>query len=262
MGPHLFTHLGWQPLAIGGGRPALYAFGGDLGPAVILVSILLVAAAFAIARHLAAERRRKELADYAAHRGLDFTPEPGAIYSDYMAFEPFDRGHSRRAKNLIRGRTGNVEWSMFDYRYVTGSGKNRRAHHYGIVSAKIPLLLPRLTIRPEGVFDKIAGAIGFDDIDFESDDFSRRYWVKASDRKAAFDVIHPRMIEYLLEVPARHWQIVGPTIVLARSGAYSTQELDTVAAMINGFVERLPDYLWTDRGIRPAPRDPRRGSDR
>ena len=58
--------------------------------------------------------------------------------------------------------------------------------------------VPDLLIRPEGFFDKVAGAFGFDDIDFESEEFSRAFFVKSSDKRFAYDVLHPRMLELLM----------------------------------------------------------------
>ena len=40
-------------------------------------------------------------------------------------------------------------------------------------------------VRPEHVFDRLASFLGFDDIDFESVEFSKRFMVKFADRKFA-----------------------------------------------------------------------------
>ena len=60
------------------------------------------------------------------------------------------------------------------------------------------LACPELTIGPEGFFSKIAQAVGYDDIDFESHEFSRQFCVRSRDKKFAYDVCHARMIEYLM----------------------------------------------------------------
>ncbi|HCT45315.1 MAG TPA: hypothetical protein DF699_08890 [Phycisphaerales bacterium] len=58
--------------------------------------------------------------------------------------------------------------------------------------------MPDMLIRREGIFDKIASAFGKNDIDFESAEFSRKYYVQSESRKFAYDIIHPRMMEFLL----------------------------------------------------------------
>jgi hypothetical protein len=52
---------------------------------------------------------------------------------------------------------------------------------------------PSLLIRREDIGDKLIGGLGFDDIDFESEEFSRDFWVKSDNRRHAYGVIHPRM---------------------------------------------------------------------
>jgi hypothetical protein len=81
------------------------------------------------------------------------------------------------------------------------SGKSRRTttHEFSYVIVDLPYeRLPTLFIRREGIFDAVAGAFGFDDIDFESAEFSKRFHVKSDDKRFAYDVIHPAMIEFLL----------------------------------------------------------------
>ena len=58
--------------------------------------------------------------------------------------------------------------------------------------------VPSLKIRREHLFDRVASFIGFDDIDFESSEFSDRFHVKSSDKRFAYGVIHPRMMDFLL----------------------------------------------------------------
>ncbi len=55
-----------------------------------------------------------------------------------------------------------------------------------------------LLIRPEDLSDKIASTVGFQDIDFESKEFNKRFRIQASDKKIAYDIIHPQMIEFIL----------------------------------------------------------------
>ena len=213
-----------------------------------------VALAVVIIGYLAAEKRRKELAAFAFGMGLDFTHSPGWVHDRYSAFDPFDRGHSRRSRNLVHGHRHDIDWEMFDYRFKTGSGKNQQTHRYGVVVGRVPLALPTLRIRPEGFFDKLAAVVGFDDIDFESDHFSRKYHVSCHDRKRAYDLIHPQMIEYLLTLELHNWQFGGPCIIICRSRRYDVSDLPRVMEAIEGFVQRVPEYVRQDIGVvRPPP---------
>lgn len=208
----------------------------------------IVAGVIAVFAWIASEKRRKALAEFAFANGLEFTGHPGDLHDRYSVFQPFSSGHSRKCSNLIHGRRGEIAWELFDFRYKTGSGKNQTTHHVGVVLAKVPLALPKLRMRPEGIFDKLAAVVGFDDIDFESAEFSRKYHVNSADRKLAYDLIHPRMIEYLLARPPCDWQFNGPIILIHRKSHYKPDELPPIMALIEGFIERIPAYLREDIG--------------
>jgi hypothetical protein len=215
-------------------------------------SIIIVFAAIAVTAVVIGmvyeQRRRKEMAEFARRQGMEYAPDAGDFFEHYDGFMPFGQGRSRRASNLVHGRRSDVDWEMFDYRYVTGSGKRRTTHRYGVVVAKVGLALPRITMRPEGMFDKIASLAGFDDINFESEAFSRRYHVKSQDRQRVYDVIHPKMMEYLMSLPAVHWQLGPGVVMLVRGGGYSPAELQRAMAMIEGLLSRVPEYARQEMG--------------
>lgn len=213
------------------------------GPWPIVIGIGIVVVIAAIASVFEA-RRRKALGAFARRIGFSFNPGGAVPFDhDFAGYTPFGQGSSRRASNVITGTRDGVRFRMFDYRYTTGSGKNRRTHHYGIIAAGVRLTFPRMTMRPEGMFDKIASLAGFDDLNFESEAFSRRYHVKCEDRKRCYDLVHPQMMEYLLSVPAVHWQFGPGLILLIRNGRYGPDELERTIGMIEGFLERMPAYV-------------------
>lgn len=219
-----------------------------MGP---LLAILVAAAVIAGIwyGYRAAQKRREELFLFATELGTAFDPLPYGIHDQFSAFKPFGQGHSQESSNLISGQVEGIDWQIFDYKYVTGSGKNQATHHYQIIAAGLPVSLPALEIRPEGWLDKVAGLVGFEDINFESEAFSRRYHVKCDDRKVAYDVIHPRMIEYLLGVDAVHWQIRGTRLLLIFSGKCSVERLKGAMERVRGFISLIPGYVREDRGL-------------
>lgn len=217
---------------------------------LIFSALVLIAVLVAVVAYQQARKRREELSLLARSLGLRFDPYCGDVHDRYEGFSPFGQGYSRRSSNLLSGRIGQIDWEIFDYHYTTGSGKHRQTHQVGVVAANVPIVFPTMMMRAEGFFDRIASLAGFDDINFESEQFSRRYHVHCDDRKFAYDLIHPQMIEYLLSVEPRHWQMYGTRIVLARSGRYSPGEIAEVFRLIEGFVALIPDYVRQDRGLK------------
>lgn len=178
-------------------------------PMLMLPILAIAIAALAYYAWLQQKRRREEMAALAAELGWRFRPDKDRGHDDeYRHFAVFRKGSNRIAYNTLRGSI-DIEGreyavKMGDFRYTIQHGKSSTTFRGSYIILHLPFVTPDLVIRREGVFDKLAGAIGFGDIDFESDAFSRQFHVSSSDKKFAYDVVHPRMMEWLMsrQVPA------------------------------------------------------------
>lgn len=216
-------------------------------PWVLLIMLPLVVGV-AVAAHLAAKARREQLQQLAASLGWRFVP--GNDYSDdpcYRTFAVFQRGDSRRAYNTLRGELGGGEKLQAvagDFGYVTGSGKNRHTHRFSYLLVQLPFPTLALQLRPEGVLDKVAAAIGFDDIDFESAEFSRRYFVKAEDKRFAYALLDPRMMQFLLAEPPRSLELeYGRLCVAEGDRCWSAEQFGRQMQFVRRFLEHWPAHL-------------------
>jgi hypothetical protein len=222
---------------------------------VVFVAAIIIAIIYLA--HLQAKARRRAMAALAVELGWRFDPSNDHGHSDtYSDLDPFDSGRNRVAYNTL---TGSIDVlgrryaaRAGDYRYTTGSGKNRRTHTLSYLILHLPLTrTPSLTIRREGVFDKVAGAIGFDDIDFESEEFSRRFFVKSGDKRFAYDVVHPRTMEFLMmgEAPALELKDRVCCIWEGRDSTWSPSEFKQRIWWAREFFELWPDYLTSQLDI-------------
>lgn len=193
-------------------------------PAPVVIGFIAFAILLAFAAHVAAKRRREALAALAGELGFAFHPDRDHDFAASRVHRLFHAGRSRVAFNRMEGRAdlGGVTCTvlMGDYRYVTGSGKHRQTHRRSYVLVMPDWhLLPDLEIRGEHFLDKIGDALGFDDIDFESEEFSRRFMVKSSDKRFAYAVVHPRMMEFLMANDAHGAQLQGGECLITGVGA-------------------------------------------
>ncbi len=208
----------------------------------ILFALLVVG--FIIYGFYASNKRRKELAEWALGKGLTFTTgNDHAFDSRFPNFNCLRNGHDQYAYNIMQGVLDGREFIGCDYHYETGSGKNNTQHHFSLIITKSPILLKPLLIRPENILDKIAEFAGFNDIDFESAEFSRKFYVKSSDKKWAYDIIHQQTMEYLLASPAFSIQFDSLFAIVYRDRKFSTADFDAAASLINGVFERIPEYV-------------------
>ena len=215
-------------------------------PIALILVFLLIAVGLSVLSHLQAQKRRRELQEWAAGKGYSF--DPAARESlDYRfgGFSCLQRGANRYACNLIGGTEAGRAFRAFDYHYETYSSSSkggRRTHHHwfsaAIVDAGLPL--KPLVIRAETIFDKIGEFLGLDDIDFESSEFSRRFCVKSPDRRWAFDVLHQAAMEFLLGAPAFNLEFAGTSVIAYREGILPPADFEAAIAVAQGLLDLLP----------------------
>lgn len=214
-------------------------------PVLIFGLFVVAIVLFGIYSYHQQQQRLAEMLQLADDLDWKFSSDEDYDYdSEFSQFSVFCHGDSRHADNVLRGglRFGDQAWParMGDYHYTTTSsnGKTTTTHHhrFSFLLVELPYeSLPDLRIRREGLFDAIAGAFGFDDIDFESVEFSKQFHVKSADKKFAYDVCYPQMMEFLLESDP-------PTIEIAEGACCLTDGSSTWSA--TEFRERLN---WAER---------------
>jgi len=175
---------------------------------LIVVPILLVVAFIGWLAWRAEQKRREELAALAHRLGLRFEPGRDRSHDErYHHFEVFRQGHSRCALNVLSGSITQHElaWPVllgdYEYKITTSNGKSTSTttYRFSFLIVHLPYAgVADVLIRPEGLFDRLKSVVGFDDIDFESAEFSRAFYVKSPDRRFAYDLIDARMMEFLL----------------------------------------------------------------
>jgi hypothetical protein len=199
----------------------------------------------------ARQKRREAMARLAAELGLQYYPDDAwGMAARYSHLDLFQHGSSRRASNILTGLVDGRELVAFDYQYTTGSGKNQTTHHYQAVILTMPITGARLMVRRESFLDRMASWVGWDDIDFESDEFSRRYHVACQDRKFAYDVFHARLIEYMLACgQAPMMEFNGPLLLVYENGHGDTETLRRLIHIGRDVIRSIPDYVLNARGL-------------
>lgn len=214
----------------------------------ILVFIALVGAGIFFSAR-AARKRREALAQLAARLGLSFSPDQDRDWARRFAFlDKLAQGSNRYAFNVLRGGLAGHEVVAFDYHYETHStdskGHSQTHHHYvSFFMLFLPRAFPELTIGREGFWSKLAQALGYDDIDFESAEFSRVFCVRSKDKRVAYDVCHPRFIEYLLANRDLTIEIEGDVLALAFGGRLAPDQIERNLGRLVTLRNLFPAYL-------------------
>jgi hypothetical protein len=205
--------------------------------------ILIVIAAI-IYGYYAGLQRKQALASWAARNALSFNAENiRRMEEAYPAFQCLHEGNDRFACNLMEGKWSGRAFRAFDYQWSTGSGKDTETHNFSAIILESPVPLKPLLIRTENVFDHVAEFFGAEGIKFESAEFSRAFHVKSPDRKWAYDVLHPRAMEFLLSMPRFEIQFDDTAVMAHRASTFSVQDFESAAKVAQGLLDGLPEYV-------------------
>ena len=183
-----------------------------------MIALIVVGAIFG---HLAAKKRQEAMLAMAARLGLRFDPNKDhGLAKRYQFLDKLRAGDNRYAFNILSGKYQSHDVMAFDYHYETHStdskGHRQTHHHYfSFFLLLMPISFPELTVGREGFFSKVAQSLGYDDIDFESHEFSRKFCVRSRDKKFAYDVCNARMMEYLLANDDLTIEIEGPAMAIS-----------------------------------------------
>ncbi len=173
---------------------------------------------------------------------LDYYP------TDHGGFGHDTRGLVRGLRDGIRMDAFEHHWTTLETRTVTdGEGHTRTEtyteHHREVICGfTLPYELPTISVNGARYGDKVR---------FESSDFNDAFTVRAENPKWASDVIHPRMMEWLLATRPPGWTIRGRTVTFAVP-FHDTVLMDVADTTLRGFLGRIQRFVWADLGL-PAP---------
>jgi len=221
----------------------------DFAPVIICIVIILVIT-IGIASHIANRKRLEAFRELAARLGMLFNQSNNYnLPAQYGFLDKLDKGSNRYFFNTFSGTYRDQQVLVSDYHYETHStdskGHRKTHHHYiSLLTLALPVDFPELTIVREGLFSKIAQALGYDDIDFESAEFSRAFCVRSPDKKFAYDICNARMIDFLLQNRDLSLEIEHKVLAMIFD---SKLEIEAIEPNLNRLLEiraRMPNYLF------------------
>lgn len=225
---------------------------GMLLPCLLFVVGLVVIIFLVIRNNKLAEQRRQSIAGLAQARGWTYVQRDDA-WSERFNVAPFQQGHNRQAHNIIAGQFEGRGFVAMDYLYYTtehstdSDGNSRSsevAHPYGVVVLNTGANFPPLSVTPEGFFGRFIGRLTNTDIELESEDFNRMFTVTSDSRRFASDLLHPQMMELLMQEPHFAFCFDGPSIMSSRPGASEIPEITARLAMLDAIIDRVPEHVW------------------
>ena len=205
--------------------------------------------AIGVFSYLAKKRRIEGFALVARQHGLSFAEDdPFGTLGEPFAL--FRKGDGQGIENVMWGVWQGTDLRAFDYWYYEES-RNAQGHtsrtysRFDCVRLGVAADCPPTSIDPENLLTRLADALSFHDIEFESEAFNRAFNVKSADEKFANDLVDARMIAWLLANATDCWiELVGGQVLVARR-RLAPEELPGLLALARAFVAQVPRVVRT-----------------
>jgi len=197
------------------------ADGKVVGGLIAVIGILLLVGIIIYCVRRSEKKRTEQFQQVAQDLGLPFFPKgDDSLLERLDHFHLFSQGHSRKIKNMLHGETDDVELAIFGYRYIVGGGKHTHMYNQSVIYFRSPTLnLPQFAVRPEGLFHKVGGAFGYQDIDFETHpQFSRTYLLRGDDELAVRELFSEELLTFFESQQKISVEGGGDQLVFYRGG--------------------------------------------
>jgi hypothetical protein len=216
----------------------------------LIAAVFIIVVIGVIYNSIQMQKRQEGLIDLSCRLNLGFSAmENYGIPDRYDFLKQLAQGDNRYATNVFSGSYRQYEILAFDYHYETQThdknGTHTEHHWFSFFILTLPAFFPDLTIRRENFFTKVAEVFGYQDIKFESAEFSKTFCVRSPDKKCAYDVCNAKMIEYLLVNRDLSIEIENNVLALAFTTRLSPEQIETNLQRLVEIRARLPEYLFT-----------------
>ena len=216
--------------------------------AFVVVGVLVLGS-YLVSQHLY-RKRVAELTSWAQANGWIYAERADEL-ADRFVGVPFGQGFGRTVRHQLSTTIGGRPVVAFEYSYKErrGSGKDRRTvtYTFELVATTTPAARPTLQVTHEHFGTRILDAVGLDDLQLESEEFNREFRISTDDEKFAYDVLHPRTMEWMLADPrARElaFRFERSDILTWESGRLNPQRAAWAASYLLDLVDRVPEFVW------------------
>jgi len=182
---------------------------------VIPVIILIIF----LRRRANAKKRTETLSGLASELSLEFHPDGNEELQLQLAgFPLLNKGRKGQLTNICAGGTDELRLWIFDYRFITGHGEDRRVHRQTVVAMKSDLLkLPEFRMRPERMFDRVGQMLGLQDIDFEDHlQFSQQFVLQSDMAEVTREFFDTGLLDFFAERPGCSFETRSGSFIVYR----------------------------------------------
>ncbi len=222
----------------------------NIGLVLLIIAVLVVVGGLIYLAHKARQKKIAAFTAFAAERGWHYTERDRSLVDRFLG-DPFGRGHSRNAEHVLRGEYRGRQVMAFEYSYkeTRDSGQDQRTEtfRHTVVALSLPAAKPTLQVAREGLGRKLLGFVGVRDLQLESEQFNEAFHIKTDNDRFAYDILHPRMMEWLLgdqraqRTPFRFER--GDLMTWDRS-KIDLSKVEWMLDYLCDVVDQVPGFVW------------------
>lgn len=226
---------------------------------LFVIGIVVLVILIAVLSAMAERKRRAAFLALSMQLGLDCRFDDHSIDNRYPFLDDLEKGDNRYASITLFGTYKDYTVELFEYHYEThttdSKGRRQTQHHYSHHAVldgghheseehQAKVWFPELRIYPENFLSRIGQAFGYQDIDFESIEFSRSFTVRSKDKKFAYDVCNGAMMEHLLKHKNYRIEVEGRNIALSFQNKLNVTEVESNLNAVIQLRKLFPEYLY------------------
>jgi hypothetical protein len=217
-----------------------------LAPIVFFVAFGVFAIFIFLYNQKKARERTEQFRVVATQLAWNFAEEaPFNMIAGLEHFTLFNQGHHKQIQNFMYGEANGVKAAVFDYTFVTGSGKHRQTHNQSVTYLEpANLRVPYFSLRPEGFFTKIMQAFGYQDIDFgQRPEFSKQYLLRGQDEMFIRQTFNDGLLSFFESYAGTCVDGGGNQLFVFRAGyCFQPQEIQSQLALALNILSLFPRY--------------------
>ncbi len=207
---------------------------------VLVAMVIVVGSVVTWVRH---RRKTERMRSFARSRGWQYTPADRSLV-DRWPGSPFGAGSQRRTSHVVSGAHRGASFIAFEYRYTESDGDSATTRRFTVVVLDLPASRSRLKVTRETGTSRFLGRFGFRGLQLESEEFNETFRIDTDDERFAYDVLHPRMMEWLLAGDRAPFRFDGGHLVAWRSVPVEPEEVVSLLEYVCDIRDRVPSFVW------------------
>ena len=208
-------------------------------------------AVISVSGYILNKKRLSALAAYAKENNFTYSLTTDSSWLTLIDTRPFNypSGHAKKAKESLAFEVNGKPGVVFDYQYVTGSGRNRSVYYFKVAFIYTGINGSPISLTVNGSIREIVQSRK--EIKFEDQAFNKKYAVECADPKFAYDTLTPETLKILMESNLKEANLSSLVwdndyLMYSDKGKWKPEDVTNILEIMKAVVKETPKFLIAD----------------